>query len=114
LPEITTAITSVIKKHQGISVGNILGANILNILMVLGVSTAISSEGLIIDIQRISFGNFVYNIPQTLYLDLPVALTMMVILVLSGLIFGKINRAIGFLLFSIYVLYLTTLAVLFL
>ncbi|MGV8147100.1 MAG: calcium/sodium antiporter [Alkaliphilus sp.] len=114
LPEITTAITSVIKKHQGISVGNILGANILNILMVLGMSTAISSEGLIIGIQRIAFGNFVYNIPQTLYLDLPVTLTMMLVLVVGGLIFGKISRTIGFVLFSIYILYLAALAVLFL
>ncbi|MCD5414544.1 MAG: calcium/sodium antiporter [Clostridiales bacterium] len=114
LPEITTAITSVIKKHQGISVGNILGANILNILMVLGVSTATSSEGLIINIQRIAFGNLVYSIPQTLYLDLPVALTMMLVLVVGGLIFGKISRTIGFVLFLIYVLYLAALAVLFL
>ncbi|MCD5410852.1 MAG: calcium/sodium antiporter [Clostridiales bacterium] len=114
LPEITTAITSVIKKHQGVSIGNILGANILNLLMALGVSTAISSDGLIIDIQRIAFGNFVYNIPQTLFLDLPVALVMMFILVVGGLIFGKISRTIGFVLFSIYILYLATLVELFL
>ncbi|ABR48469.1 Na+/Ca+ antiporter, CaCA family [Alkaliphilus metalliredigens QYMF] len=113
LPELTTAISSVVKGHQGISVGNILGANILDIVMVLGLSSKIGSQGIVISYQNVMLGATIYNIPQTLYLDLPVTLLMMGVLVFGGLLTGKINRVIGFLIFSIYGIYLIALAKLF-
>lgn len=42
LPELVTAITAIIKKAHDISLGNVLGANILNIIMVLGLSSTIT------------------------------------------------------------------------
>ncbi len=42
LPELVTAITAVVKKAHDISIGNVLGANILNIIMVLGLSSTIT------------------------------------------------------------------------
>lgn len=41
LPELVTSITSIIKKAHDISIGNIIGANILNIILVLGISSSI-------------------------------------------------------------------------
>lgn len=41
LPELVTAITAIMKKAHDISIGNVLGANILNIIMVLGLSSTI-------------------------------------------------------------------------
>lgn len=41
LPELVTSISSIIKKAHDISIGNVLGANILNILLVLGLSSTI-------------------------------------------------------------------------
>lgn len=41
LPELVTAITAVVKKAHDISIGNVLGANILNIILVLGISSSI-------------------------------------------------------------------------
>ncbi len=41
LPELVTAITAIVKKAHDISIGNVLGANILNIIMVLGLSSTI-------------------------------------------------------------------------
>lgn len=41
LPELVTAITAIVKKAHDISIGNVLGANILNIIMVLGISSTI-------------------------------------------------------------------------
>lgn len=41
VPELATGITSVIKGHKGILLGNIIGANILNILMVLGIPASV-------------------------------------------------------------------------
>ncbi|KAB3533115.1 calcium/sodium antiporter [Alkaliphilus serpentinus] len=114
LPELITAITSVVKGHHGISVGNIIGANILNMVMVIGLSSKIAEEGLVISYQNVMVGATIYNIPQTLYLDLPVALGLMAILFIGGGLLGKINRWIGAILLSVYSIYIFTLARLFL
>lgn len=41
VPELATGITSLIKGHKGILLGNIIGANILNILFVIGASVTV-------------------------------------------------------------------------
>lgn len=42
LPELITSIIAATKKNSGIAIGNVLGSNILNIFMVLGVSAFIT------------------------------------------------------------------------
>ena len=42
LPELVTAITSLIKGHGALSLGNIIGANFFNLVLVSGVSTVLS------------------------------------------------------------------------
>ena len=42
LPEFVTSLTAVVKKHHGISAGNLIGSNIFNTLGVLGIAGAIS------------------------------------------------------------------------
>ena len=42
LPELITSIVAATKKNSGIAIGNVLGSNILNIFMVLGVSSIIT------------------------------------------------------------------------
>lgn len=42
LPELITSIVAATKKNSGIAIGNVLGSNILNIFMVLGVSALIT------------------------------------------------------------------------
>lgn len=42
LPELITSIVAALKKNSGIAIGNVLGSNILNIFMVLGVSALIT------------------------------------------------------------------------
>jgi len=42
LPELITSIVAATKKNSGIAIGNVLGSNILNIFMVLGVSSLIT------------------------------------------------------------------------
>ncbi|MBS4534195.1 calcium/sodium antiporter [Clostridium sp. D2Q-14] len=94
LPELTTAITAIKKGHPSLSVGNIIGANILNLSLVLG------AAGLI---------NPLNITEQNIYLDFPVFFIMISILSLSCIIKGKINKIIGALLFIIYIIYLITL-----
>ncbi|MGL4524620.1 MAG: sodium:calcium antiporter [Spirochaetia bacterium] len=57
LPELMTAITSAKKGHSEVGVGNILGADILNILSVSGISLAVTPAGFIIgpEFYRIFF-----------------------------------------------------------
>ena len=42
LPELITSIVAALKKNSSIAIGNVLGSNILNIFMVLGVSSLIT------------------------------------------------------------------------
>jgi cation:H+ antiporter len=42
LPELITSIVAATKKNSGIAIGNVLGSNILNIFMVLGISALIT------------------------------------------------------------------------
>ena len=73
VPEISTALTAVRKGRGGLAIGNVLGANVLNILLVLGASLALSPEGITIPLNfyRVPipalivvlgfFGFFMYN-----------------------------------------------------
>lgn len=42
LPELITAITAALKKNPELALGNVLGSNVFNILMILGLSSTIS------------------------------------------------------------------------
>ncbi|HEC88469.1 MAG TPA: sodium:calcium antiporter [Thermoplasmata archaeon] len=41
LPELITSIVAAIKKHHGIAVGNVIGSNLVNLCMVLGLSAVV-------------------------------------------------------------------------
>lgn len=88
-----TAITAIIKKEQSISVGNILGANIYNLTMIMGLSALVSDNGITI-----------YK--QTLTLDISMAMIVTLLFIGSGILKKEINRLIGFVLLFIYVLFL--------
>jgi len=54
LPEMASSISAALKKKHGISVGNVLGSNIINILLVLGSAAAIRpipAEGKALDLS---------------------------------------------------------------
>ena len=46
LPELVTAITAALKGHGDLAVGNVIGADILNVLFVAGVAAAVTPAGL--------------------------------------------------------------------
>lgn len=48
LPELVTSITAVRKGHGELAVGNVIGANILNVLFVIGSSAAVTKGGLLV------------------------------------------------------------------
>lgn len=47
LPELVTAVTAAYRKHGDLAVGNIIGADILNVLFVAGMSATVTPAGLV-------------------------------------------------------------------
>jgi cation:H+ antiporter len=55
LPELMSSVMASLKREQDISVGNVVGSNIFNILVVLGVTAIISPNGIPVSPSAISF-----------------------------------------------------------
>lgn len=110
LPEFVTALTSVAKKEGGVAVGNIIGANILNIDMIVAVCGIISKGGLVITSRNLIIGGFRFiNFHQTLLMDIPVALLMMLLIIMPVILKGKYSKKNGIALLSVYILYIAFL-----
>ena len=62
LPELVTSAVAAFKGEEDIALGNILGSNIFNILLILGVSSAISPIG----VQTALIADFIFLIISTL------------------------------------------------
>ena len=95
LPELVTAITSLVKGHSDLSLGNIVGANVFNLVLVSGMSITLAPF-------TIPQSATLFGINSSLVLDLPVMLAVMLILTVPALVKGKLNRAQGILLLAIY------------
>lgn len=96
LPELVTAITAIMKKEQSISVGNILGANIYNLTIIMGLSALVSDNGITI-----------YK--QTLSLDIGMAMIVTLLFIGSGIFKKEISRTIGIILLGVYLSFLIIL-----
>ncbi len=99
LPELVTAITALAKGHGALSLGNIIGANIFNLVLVSGVAVTISPFD--IPASSMLFGN-----NASLVLDIPVMLAVMAIMTIPTIIRGKLSRWQGILLLGIYAAYI--------
>ncbi len=91
LPELITTINSIRKKEPGLGLGNIIGANIINSTLLVGLTGALSG-GLLID-------------SETMYVTLPVAIVSALVLLLPPIIKKKTFKWQGFALLGIYALY---------
>lgn len=104
LPELVTAITSLIKGHGSLSLGNIIGANLFNLVLVSGVSVTLNPF-------PIPVSGYIADINSSLVLDIPVMLGVMLILTVPTLIKQKLSRWQGILLLGIYISYTVLLFV---
>ena len=95
LPELVTAITSLIKGHGALSLGNIIGANLFNLVLVSGVSITLAPFS-------IPQGAAIAGYPASLVLDIPVMFLVMGILTIPALLHGKLRRSQGVALLAIY------------
>ena len=95
LPELVTAITALTKGHGALSLGNIIGANIFNLVLVSGLSSALRPF-------EVPSGNTVFGIPSSLVIDIPVMFCVMALLTLPAVIKGKLYRSQGIALLAVY------------
>lgn len=93
LPELVTAITSVIKKQTSMSVGNVIGANVIDTTLILAVCSFVYGGKLPVSAQNI-------------YLDFPVAILVTLIAAVPTGIRKKFSRWQGVLLILLYIVYL--------
>ncbi len=96
LPELITAITSLAKGHGSLSLGNVIGANLFNIILVSGAAITISPFA--IPAEKTILG----GVNSSLVIDLPVMLGVMAILCLPTLKKGELKRWQGILLLCVY------------
>ncbi|MBP5198283.1 MAG: calcium/sodium antiporter [Lachnospiraceae bacterium] len=95
LPELVTSVTSLIKGHGALGLGNVIGANIFNLVLVSGLATVLSPFA--VPAQKTLLG-----VNASLLVDLPVALIAMLILTLPALSKGKMFRVQGIVLLLMY------------
>lgn len=93
LPELITTITAIVKKQSSLSVGNILGANIIDLTLILPLSSLVSGKALPIA-------------ETSARLDLPACLLVGCIAVIPAMIREKFQKWQGMLLLAVYAAYL--------
>ena len=100
LPELVTAITSLVKGHGALSLGNVIGANLFNIVLVSGM--AISINPFAIPTEKLLAGQ-----NASLLVDVPVMWFVMLIMAIPSIITGKVKRWQGIVLLLTYVAFTT-------
>ncbi len=98
LPELVTAVTAVVKKQASMSVGNVIGANVIDTTLILSVCSLVYGGNLPVSLQNI-------------YLDFPVAIIVSLIAAVPTIICKKFNRWQGILMLAIYIAYLMIVTV---
>ncbi len=93
LPELVTTITAIAKKQSALSIGNIIGANIIDITLILPICALISGQALPVASQAMT-------------VDIPTALIVGILAMVPTLITGKFTRLQGALLIVFYLAYL--------
>ena len=96
-PEAAVSITAALKGNAGIAVGNVVGSNILNILIILGLTGLITS----VAVQK-----------STLFIEIPYMLVVTGVLLVMGMLGNSINLTEGIILWAMFILYLAYLFVL--
>ena len=95
LPELVTAITSLAKGHGALSLGNVIGANVFNLVLVSGVSATVAPF-------TIPQNSMLLGHNASLVLEFPVMFAVMLLLTVPALVKGRLSRPQGIALLCIY------------
>ena len=96
LPELVTTLTAVRKKQASLSVGNIIGANIMDLTLILPLCALISGKPL--PVER-----------QGMLLDIPACLIVTAATMIPALACGRFKRWMGVLAGALYIAYLVVM-----
>lgn len=90
-PEAAVSITAAMSGNAGITIGNVIGSNILNVLLILGITAVIIS----VPVQH-----------STIKWEIPFMLVVTVVLAVLGMSDGSISRLEGVILWALFIVYL--------
>lgn len=93
-PEAAVSITAAFKGTADITIGNVVGSNIMNVLVILGITAAIVA----VAVQQ-----------STIRYEIPFVILVTAVLLLMGALDGKIGRIDGVILWALFIVYLTYL-----
>ena len=96
LPELVTTLTAIRKKESSLSVGNIIGANIMDLTLILPLCSLILGKPLPVQ-------------SQGMLLDIPACLIICAAVLVPALWKGKFQRWMGFLAGGLYAAYLAVM-----
>lgn len=95
LPELVTTITSLRKGHASLGIGNVIGANVFNLVLVSGLAVTLAPF-------EVPVGKTLLGHNASLVLDIPLMLVVMLLLTVPALTRKKLARWQGITLLSIY------------
>lgn len=90
-PEAAVSITAAMSGNAGITIGNVIGSNILNILLILGITAAITT----VAVQR-----------STVKIEMPFMHVIIIVLAVLGFTGGEIVLWEGIVLWALFLVYL--------
>ena len=100
LPELVTTITAIRKKQSSLSVGNIIGANIMDLTLIMPLCSLLMGKPLAVE-------------NQGMLLDVPACLVVSAAAMIPALVCGRFRKWIGFLIGGLYIVYLVIMFVYF-
>lgn len=89
-PEAAISISAALKGNTGISIGNVVGSNIMNILLILGITSCIMP---------------LLVAKSTVKVEIPFTILISAVLVGYGALFGKLNVVAGAILWGLFILF---------
>lgn len=95
LPELVTAVTSLIKGHSALSLGNIIGANLFNLVLVSGTAATLAPFTL-------PQGKTIGGMNASLAVDMPLMFAVMLLITVPALCKGRLSRWQGVTLLCLY------------
>ena len=95
LPELVTAITALAKGHGALSLGNIIGANIFNLVLVSGAAVTLSPF-------TVPEGSTLFGYNTSLLIEIPLMVAVMALLTIPAITKNKLRRWQGVSLLGIY------------
>ena len=95
LPELVTTITSLKKGRASLGIGNVIGANVFNLVLVSGVAVTLAPFD-------VPVGKMLFGQNASLVLDIPLMLLVMLLLTVPALTKKKLGRWQGIALLGIY------------